>query len=252
MLLALAPDMRDRIGGAFPILKRLMVDKLRRATGLLGADQEEEPFSAEHGSMRGRPVDRDALLALMDQRLLRGIEPIALVPNIERTQQLGRREAIVSWVRGRDVRETLRLALDDLWKDRSFDWSIEDDTFRQLDDKVAADVHFILAGHTHLERALPRRGRGGFYFNTGTWARLIQLRPAMLADQAEFNKAYDALAARTMAALDDFPDLVLQRRAVAAVKAGPTGTRGELLHWKAANGRFDLVQVHPNVDMTKI
>jgi UDP-2,3-diacylglucosamine pyrophosphatase LpxH len=251
VLLALAPDMRDRIGGAFPILKRLVVDKLRRATGLLGADQEDEPSGAEHGS-KGRPVDREALLALADQRLLRGIEPIALVPDIERTQQLGRREAIVSWVRGRDVRETLRLALDDLWKDRSFDWSLEDDTFRQLDDMVAPDVHFVLTGHTHLERALPRRSRGGFYFNSGTWARLIQLKRAMLADQAEFNKAYGALAAGTMDALDNFPDLVLQPCTVVAVKAGRAGTRGELLHWKAVNGGFDLVQVHPNVDMTKV
>ena len=59
--------------------------------------------------MRRQLVDRDALLALADERLLRGVEPITLVPDIERTQQLGRREAIVSWVRGRDVRETSAL-----------------------------------------------------------------------------------------------------------------------------------------------
>jgi UDP-2,3-diacylglucosamine pyrophosphatase LpxH len=246
VLLAVAPDKHDRISGAFPVLKRLVVDKLRRATGLLGAgDQREELSSAEDGLMRRPLVDRDALLALADQRLLRGVEPITLVPDIERTQQLGRREAIVSWVRGRDVRETLRIALDDLSKDRSFDWSLEDDTFRQLDDMVAPDVNFILAGHTHLERALPRRKRGGFYFNTGTWARLIQLKRDMLADQAEFNKVYGALAAGTMDALDNFPGLVAQRCTVAAVRAGPAETRGELLHWKTVSGSLELVRVPP-------
>ena len=65
-------------------------------------------------------------------------------------------------------------------------------------------VDFILAGHTHLERALRRRKRRGFYFNSGTWARLIRLSAPALADQAEFNKVYGALAAGTMDALEGF------------------------------------------------
>jgi UDP-2,3-diacylglucosamine pyrophosphatase LpxH len=253
ILLAVAPDKRDRIGGAFPVLKRLAMDKIRRATGLLGAQDESEDVArmANGLSLRRRQVDRDALMALADEQLLRGVEPISLVPDTERAQQLGVPEAIWNWVRGGDARETLRKALDGLQKDRSFDWSLEDDTFHQLDDAVASNVDFILAGHTHLERALRRRKRNGFYFNTGTWARLIRLSPHSLADQAEFNKVYGALAAGTMDALDKFPDLVLRQRTVAAVRAGPAGTRGELLHWDTMSGKLDLIPVDANAGMTK-
>jgi UDP-2,3-diacylglucosamine pyrophosphatase LpxH len=253
ILLAVAPDKRDRISGAFPVLRRLVMDKIRRATGLLGAEDEAEAVTLATNGMplRRRLVDREALMARADEQLLRGVEPISLIPDTERTQQLGVADAVWNWVRGGDARETLRRALDGLQKDRSFDWSLEDDTFHQLDDKVASNVDFILAGHTHLERALRRRKRNGFYLNTGTWARLIRLTPHALADQAEFNKVYGALAAGTMDALDKFPDLVLRQRTVAVVKAGPAGTRGELLHWDTMGGNLDLVPVDNNAGMTK-
>jgi UDP-2,3-diacylglucosamine pyrophosphatase LpxH len=253
VLLAVAPDKRSQISGAFPVLKRLALDKIRRATGLLGAEDAAENLAhvADGLPLRRRQINRDALIALADERLQRGVEPISLVPDIERTQQLGAPEAVWSWVRGGDSRETLRKALDDLQKDRSFDWSLEDDTFHQLDDAVVSDIDFILTGHTHLERALPRRKRNGFYFNSGTWVRLIQLDPRVLADQAEFNKVYGALAAGTMDALDKFPNLVLRRRTVVAVKASPAGSRGELLHWARVAGNYDLNPVDPNAGMTK-
>jgi UDP-2,3-diacylglucosamine pyrophosphatase LpxH len=253
VLLAVAPDKRDQIGGAFPVLKRLAMDKIRRATGLLGAEDEREDLSRAANALplRRRQIDHDVLMALMDERLQRGVEPISLVPDAERTQQLGLREAMWSWVRGGDARETLRKALDELQKDRSFDWSLEDDTFHQLDDTVASNVDFVLSGHTHLERALRRRKRNGFYFNSGTWARLIRLEPHVLADQTEFNKVYGALAAGTMDALDKFPGLVSRRRTVVAVKADSAGARGELLRWDTVNGKLDLIPVDPNAGMTK-
>lgn len=253
ILLAVAPDKRNQISGAFPVLKRLALDKIRRATGLLGAEDEAEDLAraAEGLPLRRRQIHRDVLIALADERLLRGVEPISLVPEVERTQQLGLREAAWTWVRGGDSRETLRKALDDLQKDRSFDWSLEDDTFRQLDEAVASDIDFILTGHTHLERALPRRKKNGFYLNSGTWVRLMRLEPHVLADQAEFNKVYGALTAGTMDALDKFPNLVLRRRTVVAVKASPAGSRGELLHWAPVAGKYDLSPVDPNAGMTK-
>jgi UDP-2,3-diacylglucosamine pyrophosphatase LpxH len=252
VLLAVAPGKRDKIIGLVPALGRLAMDRFRRAIGLLGAtDETEEVSGAGYGF---RPlVDGDAMLAEADELLQLGTDPISLIPDSERIQQLGLTEAVVSWRRGKDARETLRMALDDLQKDRSFDWAREDDTFRQLDQKVAASIDFIMAGHTHLQRALPRRRGNGFYLNTGTWVRLIQLKREVLADQTEFNKVYGALAAGTMQALDEFPKLVLRQRTVAAVKAGPAGTRGELQHWdeNKVTGKFDLVPVDPNAGMTK-
>lgn len=252
VLLAVAPDKRDQIGGAFPVLKRLVMDKFRRTTGLLGAEEEREEISlAADGAPMRRQMDHEALLERMDDRLQRGIEPISLVPAAERVQQLGFSSAAWSWVRGKDVRETLRSALDDLQKDRSFEWSLTDDTFHQLDDTITSNVDFVLAGHTHLERALPRRRRNGFYFNSGTWARLIRLEPHVLADQAEFNKVYGAMAAGTMKALDEFPGLVLRRRTVVAVKTDGGNTRGELMRWDTVNGQLDLVPVDANAGMTR-
>jgi hypothetical protein len=253
ILLAVAPDKRDKISGVYPALKRLVADKIRRATGLLGAEDEQEELPVtDEGLMPRRLVDHDALLVLTDQRLRDRVEPITLIPDYERTQQLGFPSAIVSWVRGKDVRETLRNALDTLWKDRSFDWSRTDDTFRQLDDAVAPIIDFVLAGHTHLERALPRRKRGGFYFNSGTWARLIELTPEVLADQVKFNKVFGALAAGTMDALDSYgpPKLVLKQHTVVAVRADRAGTHGELMHWELVKGKFDLVPVAPTAGMT--
>ena len=254
VLLAIAPEKRNQIRGAFPVLKRLAMDKIRRATGLLGAEQQTEDLmsAGDELPLRRPTVNRDALMALADERLLRGVEPISLVPDAARAQQLGSLDAAWSWITGGDARETLRRALDDLQKDRSFDWSLEDDTFHQLDEQVASNVDFILTGHTHLERALHRRKRNGFYLNSGTWVRLIRFEPRVLGDQAEFNKVYGALAAGTMEALDKFPNLVLRRRTVVAVKAGNAGTRGELLRWAPVAGKYDLTPVDSKAGMTKI
>jgi UDP-2,3-diacylglucosamine pyrophosphatase LpxH len=253
VLLAAAPEKRDRIAGAFPVLRRLAMDKVRRATGWLGAEE-----LADESSRVGAPVppararmNPDALMAAAEEHLLSGTKPISLVRDVERDEQLGWGGATWSWMRGRDIRETLRAALDDLQKDRSFEWSQEDDTFRQLDEAIGPEVDFILAGHTHLERALRRRKTNGCYLNSGTWVRVIKLEPNVLANQADFNKVYGALAAGTMDALDKLDGLVLRRRTVVAVRAVPGGTRGELLHWCAVGQGRGLNAVDPQAGMTK-
>ena len=253
VLLAVAPDKRDQIGGAFPVLKRLAMDKIRRATGLLGAEDEREDLSLTANGLpsQRRLIDHNALMALTDERLLRGVEPISLIADIERTQQLGIPEAVWSLVRGGDAREALRKALDKLQKDRSFDWSLEDDTFSSTRRYRRIECRFRPGRAYPFRRALRRRKRNGFYFNTGTWARLIWLAPYMLADQTEFTRVYGALAAGTMDALDKFPDLVLRRRTVVAVTAGSVGTRGELLHWDMANGKLHLIPIDRDAGMTK-
>jgi hypothetical protein len=109
-------------------------------------------------------------------------------------------------------------------------------------------VDFILAGHTHLERALRRHKANGFYLNSGTWVRLIKLEPKVLAEQAEFNKVYGAMAAGTMDALDKLDGLVLRRRTIIAVRASSEGTRGELLHWCA--GRLNPVDLQAGITKT--
>jgi UDP-2,3-diacylglucosamine pyrophosphatase LpxH len=247
ILLSIAPEKRDKINNAWPILKRLAQDKLRRWTGLLGEQDEIDGIAPGPRPQWRPPMKHDALMKEADDLLTKHVDPVSLVPPAQGGQQLGATDAAWSWIRGGDPRETLRRALEDLQNDRSFDWRTEDATFRDLDDVVMSGVDFILCGHTHLERALPRRKRRGFYLNSGTWVRLIKLEGAALADQAEFNKIYGALAAGTMDALDGLDGLVLHNRTVVAVRPAGAGVRGELLHWKSG----ELKPVHADAGMTR-
>lgn len=104
--------------------------------------------------------------------------------------------------------ERFRRALSDwLRLDASFAHAAEDEIFKVLDPRVGPEVAFLLAGHTHLARAI-ERSTGGGYFNSGTWIRLIELTPDDLAPSPgggvspRFQAIYDALTAGTMAALD--------------------------------------------------
>jgi UDP-2,3-diacylglucosamine pyrophosphatase LpxH len=251
VLLAIAPGQRDRIIHSLPALKHLAIDKVRRAAGWLGAGNrtEEIPLTTVPGQLHRPRLNHDSLMAATEEHVLRDAKPISLVRDVEAGEKLGLAEAAWIWAQGGDTREVLRIALDGLQKNRSFDWSHEDDTFRELDEAIGPDVDFILAGHTHLERALNRRKTSGFYFNSGTWARLIKLEPKILADQAEFNKFYGAAAAGTMDALDKFPGLVLRRFTVVAIRAGAEGTRGELMLRNAVGRKPEPVD--PEAGMTK-
>jgi predicted phosphodiesterase len=42
-----------------------------------------------------------------------------------------------------------------------------DDTFKNIDAECGPDLDFVVAGHTHLHRALKRQRGKGVYFNSG-------------------------------------------------------------------------------------
>jgi hypothetical protein len=136
--------------------------------------------------------------------------------------------AVVKFFRGEDTSEVLREALENLQKDRSFDPSAEDGTFNLLDEQVGDGFDFLIAGHTHLARALPRKKRSGWYFNSGTWARLIKLEPRVLMDAEEFKKVFNTFKQRTMKALDSHPKLVMHRLTVVVIRSEGKVTHGEL------------------------
>jgi hypothetical protein len=122
----------------------------------------------------------------------------------------------------------LREALGNLHKDRSFDPSAEDGTFNLLDKQVGEGFDFLIAGHTHLARALPRKERSGWYFNSGTWARLIKLEDRVLVNATEFKKVFETFKQGTMKALDAFPNLVMRKLTVVVIRAEDQRTHGEL------------------------
>jgi UDP-2,3-diacylglucosamine pyrophosphatase LpxH len=262
-LLALAPDQQDKLSAITATARRLVWDKVRRITGFLGAEDGEAvrvevPFGVSGmapvrtGDAAGvaRPRGQAAagvlaapgaggfgsrehaadLLSEAERQFNAGVEPLALVGSSQAGEQLGSTGAFMKWWRGGKPSEVLREALSKLREDRSFDFDVEDATFQALDEQIGGEAEFVIAGHTHLERALPRKKGHGWYFNSGTWARLIKLERDVLDSADLFSGVYDAFKARSMRALDEFDkaSLVIRRLTVVAVWAEGGRTSGEL------------------------
>ena len=96
----------------------------------------------------------------------------------------------------------MRRALKDwLTDDKTFDYTDQEDTFKDVTAAVGASVDFIITGHTHLERAIDMGG-GRFYFNCGTWIRLLRFTDAMLKDRNSFKPVYEVLIDGRMESID--------------------------------------------------
>jgi UDP-2,3-diacylglucosamine pyrophosphatase LpxH len=221
ILLAAAPEHRAKLLKFVAVTPKLAKDKLFRFAGLLSGGEDD--------------VARDDWREVDDQSLWREIEsmhegdiaPGRLDPGGAEARRLGLIDAAWSAVRGEDKVESLREALERLIKDRSFDLALKDDTYKYYDENIGPGVDVVIAGHTHLARAVPR-SNGGRYYNTGTWARLIHLSPQVLNNRKEFQRVYDALTAKKMQALDECEGLVMRRRTVAAVWRDGDVVRSEL------------------------
>jgi UDP-2,3-diacylglucosamine pyrophosphatase LpxH len=243
-VLALAPDQRDKVDGIRRTVGRLFIDKLRRRTGRLGADDDDrtassretpvfEPTGGRAGSAGSVPfASRDYALALLDeaeQRLGADTAPLSLIDADARAEYLGARAAIANVIRRATASEVLREAIEGLSKDRSFDLTDEDAQFRALDQRVG-DVDFLLAGHTHLERVIQRKRGRGTYFNSGTWVRLIHLDAATLANPTAFADVFNTFKVGTMQALDERQGLVMRRATVVAIWEEQGRVSAELRH----------------------
>ncbi len=143
-------------------------------------------------------------------------------------------DRLTGWMKGVGKDEALRRALKDwLEKDKSFDISDQDDTYKQTTAAVGSSIDFIVTGHTHLERAI-NMGGGRYYFNSGTWIRLMQFTEAMLKDSASFKPVYDVLINGKMETIDnavfgDQPFVMDQTSAVSIKKEGGKVV-GRLMH----------------------
>ncbi len=138
-----------------------------------------------------------------------------------------------------DKVDLLRAALKDclLTNDKSFE--VKDTTFdplfKPLTTSVGSDIDFIVTGHTHLERAI-NFSTNRYYFNSGTWIRLLQFTPEMLKDKASFEPVYDVLMKGDMDSLDGFKHndkhFVLDFCSAVCIKTEKDYTIGQLLHVK--------------------
>jgi hypothetical protein len=145
-------------------------------------------------------------------------------------------DRLTGWIRGVGRDEALRRALVDwLRDDRSFDVEDKDFTYTAVTKSVGTGIDFIVTGHTHLERAIDMGGNR-FYFNGGTWIRLLRLTAAMLEDINSFKPAYELLTDGRLSAIDaatlDGEPFVMDRTSAVCIKiesAGVVGTLGHIL-----------------------
>lgn len=219
---ALSPESLTKLGKLTGLYRQQGRDQKRIDEGLLG-DNGDEQHSNNQTSQSIQDFEREITqqLGLNQHQGNDSVEDLLLgaYSNVEKghapvdttdNELLGIGDyfsSLRNLITGNRV-EALRNALLGLTEgDQSFELDGPDDILDNLDDKVGRDIDYLIAGHTHLARVKPRQHSGTWYYNSGTWIRLIELSRHSLEDKDEFARIYDAFATPNMAALDKLNDL---------------------------------------------
>ena len=247
VLLALPARVHAPLLDFAKITLRLAYDKARSEAGFLGADGPAPPAPPADGYraldllVRGDAPKGDTAAAAAtwleqaESDFALEHRPLDVVGLDQGSEMLGVGGLLWDKIRGNDTRDNLREALKKyLTGDRTFQADTPDETFRAHDASIGPEVHFIVAGHTHLERQLPRKRGSGVYFNSGTWIRLIQIQSEQLESLPAFKPLYEALSSGRLADLDAMTGLVLQRRTVVSIWVEGGDVHGELRHARSA------------------
>ncbi len=236
-LLAIDASAASALTALPSIAARQKAAQVRIAAGWLGEDPgpESKPVQDAHVVRPSRTSERHAQRLLADQlldhaevELRSGRTAIDVIATGSPGETLGLGRAIIAAAQGKGRVEVLRQQLAELAKDRSFDLSDRDPTYRDLDSRVSTNIDFLVAGHTHLPRAIEREFGRSYYFNTGTWARVFRIRQATLESSAGFDDLYQSLASGDMSSLDNAPGLEPMRPHFAAFWKDADGVHGEL------------------------
>ncbi|MGH7303631.1 MAG: metallophosphoesterase [Candidatus Rokuibacteriota bacterium] len=255
VLAVLEPSLASRITRALPVIG----ERLRGGSDYSGR-LSDDGFGAP-ASARGVPADQllGPNLAAGLQTGAAGTDAGAMLLAAEQNYQsraaaaragdatLGTPQLVwdrlTGWVTGVGKDEALRRALLDwLANDKTFDLDDRDFTFKEITASVGADIAITITGHTHLERAIDMGG-SRFYFNCGTWIRLMRFTDAMLKDTAAFKPVYEMLVDGRMSTIDAATfhgePLVLNQTSAVCVKTESAGVVGELAH---VEGRDPVVR----------
>lgn len=228
-----------KVVGSLEVDQRLSADGLQRPAApaappslesLLGPNVLDGMQTA--GARPGRSGD-DMLLALEQQRsgTARAVNTLGDAP-------LGVGQLVwdrlTGWLTNVSPDEALRRALQDwLRGDKTFAIDDKDETFNEITAKLGPAIDFTVTGHTHLERAIDMRA-GRYYFNSGTWIRLIRFTEAMLAAPESFKPVYKVLKNGSMPAIDaatvSGQPLVLDQTSSVSVSLENGKTVGRLNH----------------------
>ena len=209
-LLALDPDKKPQVEDVFGVVGRVGWDWVRKRTGFLSGDEEEEvgaildkkPVGGAESleAMLGETFDTarsggqsagEALLNSIEDDLDR--DPLDMLSDDEASSQLGAVSGVWNWIRGKDPSELLYETLKKFVKNEDFGHGHEDETYKRAVEHVGGfDV--VCTGHTHFEKSISIGG-GRQYFNSGTWVPLIKLTDEMMASHDTFRRVYGILSA---------------------------------------------------------
>lgn len=248
------------------VLSRKQENERRLQQGFMGgtaADAELPRLAAvpRLGPVPPAEVDQSILDAI--GVLGRNVPPEQLIPGdaadyLMETRELAWRTAKLKgralfkhfqWPSG--LRETLLAT----FQKNAFAINTPDDTFTELDNLCGPDIDYLIAGHTHLQRALERkRFKGKYYFNSGSWIRLLRIPEELLAAD-RFAEVEARLRDGRLSELEKDIEvaggkhtlLATTRTVVRISKPADGEVRGELLTVELVDGKWQLEEVKGSV-----
>ena len=184
------------------IFSRKVRDEKRMKDGLLASDETQNINDISDANLD--MMDGDDIWDYVENRVETTDDSAIDLLDADDEAFLGTGMAIVKSIFGASKGAVLKEALEPLIDDDTFKIDKKDDTFRDMDDRVGNDIKFLITGHTHLRRALPRKHGGGYYFNTGTWVRVLRLDKEVLSSDKKMDDVVKAFESGELSELDKF------------------------------------------------
>jgi len=259
------PIIRDAIRGALVTRKLLGADATTLAAAPPEALAEETVarllgpgFGAAVRSARGSGKTEDDLLLDAGRALAQGKRASEVLGTESASETLGAWDLVRGWVGLVGKLEGLRLALKDWIKDSTtYAVDTKDALSQAMADGAGEGVGVVITGHTHLSRA-HRLPRDRYYYNCGTWIRLLRLTDEVLGSSEAFEKGlWPALTAGQMSALDEaqipgpggnLAPLLFDRTNVVRISTDGNRITGDLLRVVDGSNKEAVLQREPGAD----
>jgi UDP-2,3-diacylglucosamine pyrophosphatase LpxH len=230
ILLTMNPNQINKISKILSVAAHLSKDFMWRTLGLESVSPEEEKIEGPEFEKK-----------VMDDFLKKYFEyDQPELADEQETELEGITDFIPAFFSSKEKKvEKLRKALKkNLKDDQSFVITEKDKMFNKMKKEVGSEINYLITGHSHKERAIARKTDGCYYFNSGTWIRLIRLTEDVLENSEEFARVYAAFESGSMKQLDDINDLgpsrdkplVMLRPTVVSIVEKDGKTYGELRH----------------------
>lgn len=189
VVLALQPSKIAEITNILKAVARLASRTMRREGGWLGEADMGEDYDP-NGRLAPPLPSAAELMMMAEANVFDGVDPLTLV---DQNAMLGAGGLIMKGLK-KLAQQSLRSALREWLKDdKTFNPGVLSKMDKDIDAAVGANIEVLIAGHTHLARAAKRAKGRGFYFNSGTWVRLMKFGKEHLDDDTKFGELFETL-----------------------------------------------------------